>query len=90
MWQVAGDIDDRGVGALLDDLQAFARRRPGAFLLGAAALGFGLGRLAKASRAEPEPEVDFDEVDGPASGRGNGRGTPPVGTRQFAAPEIAR
>jgi len=37
---------------LLDQLRSFARRRPGAFLLGAAATGLLAGRLTKAARAD--------------------------------------
>jgi hypothetical protein len=33
----------------VDEVQSFARRRPGAFLAGAAAMGFLIGRIAKAS-----------------------------------------
>ncbi|MDP8991680.1 MAG: hypothetical protein M3N31_01270 [Actinomycetota bacterium] len=48
----ADDIDARGVDGLLYDVQAFARRRPGVFLLGAAAAGFGIGRLIRARSSD--------------------------------------
>ena len=45
----AGDFE-----AIIDDVRAFARRRPVAFLLGAAVAGFGVGRLVRASGADDE------------------------------------
>ena len=57
--QVAGRV--RSVGThleghepaeLLDQLRTYARRRPGAFLLGAAAAGLLAGRLTKAARSD--------------------------------------
>jgi hypothetical protein len=42
----------RGVDGVLTDVKAFARRRPGLFLAGAAAAGFAVGRLAKAERSD--------------------------------------
>ncbi|HEX6445927.1 MAG TPA: hypothetical protein VF053_12620 [Streptosporangiales bacterium] len=46
-------VDDHGVHGLVDQVQSFARRRPGLFLMGAAAAGFAVARLAKAAREEP-------------------------------------
>lgn len=56
---VAGYLEQHEPGRMVSDLQAFGRRRPGAFLLGAAVAGFVAGRLGKAaksassSRAQP-------------------------------------
>ncbi len=52
VYSLASDIDERGLSGVLDDLQAFARRRPGAFLLGAAVAGFAVGRAVRASSAD--------------------------------------
>jgi hypothetical protein len=41
-------LDDHGVAGMTKDLKGFARRRPGAFLAGAALAGFAVGRMAKA------------------------------------------
>jgi hypothetical protein len=41
-------LDRQGTAGLMGDLQDFARRRPGAFLAGAALSGLVIGRLAKA------------------------------------------
>lgn len=42
---LAGHLRDREPGDLLEEVRSFARRRPGAFLLGAAAVGVLAGRL---------------------------------------------
>jgi hypothetical protein len=52
VYSVAEDFQVRGVSGVLEDVQSFARRRPGAFLLGAAVIGFGVGRYVKAEAAE--------------------------------------
>jgi uncharacterized protein YjbJ (UPF0337 family) len=48
---VANRVDERGVDGLLNDVQNFARRKPGAFLLGCAAAGFVAGRLIRGGAA---------------------------------------
>jgi hypothetical protein len=45
---IAGWLDSRDPEGLLDDVRSFARRRPGAFLLGAAVAGLAAGRLTRA------------------------------------------
>jgi len=45
--QVADHLSDRGPTGVLNDVQDFARRRPGAFLAAALATGFVVGRLGK-------------------------------------------
>lgn len=55
--QLASWLDAKEPGQLLDEVRDLARRRPGAFLLGAAAAGVLAGRLTRgavdASRSEP-------------------------------------
>lgn len=46
-------VEDHGMRGLVDQVQSFARRRPGLFLAGAAAAGFAVARLAKAAREQP-------------------------------------
>ncbi|MFF7372892.1 hypothetical protein [Streptomyces tricolor] len=46
--RAADYLDRHGVGGMAEDLKGFARRRPGAFLAGAALAGFAVGRMAKA------------------------------------------
>ena len=56
--RAAEQLRTRGVDGVLGDVRSFARRRPGAFLAGAAATGFMIGRVVKAQRAnssEPSP-----------------------------------
>lgn len=65
--QLADDVDARGVEGLLQDLQSFARRRPGVFLLGALAAGFGVGRLVRAQSSD-------DSEGEPAAARATTRG----------------
>ncbi len=45
--QFADRLDEGGIGGLLDDAARFARRRPGLFLVGAAAAGFAVGRFLR-------------------------------------------
>jgi len=73
VYGLAQDIDERGLSGVLDDLSAFARRRPGAFLLGAAVAGFGVGRAVRASKGESS---DSDEHEDEERG---GRGPAPEG-----------
>jgi hypothetical protein len=44
-------IGSRGFDGLVDDVQSFARRRPGVFLAMAAASGFAVGRLFRGAQA---------------------------------------
>ncbi|WP_158754912.1 hypothetical protein [Streptomyces sp. NRRL F-2580] len=44
---VADRIEQRGPGGLVSDVKNFVRRRPGAFLAGAAVAGFLVGRAEK-------------------------------------------
>lgn len=60
IYGLADEIEERGFSGVLSDVQSFAKRRPGTFLLGAVALGFGVGRLVKAN-AEDESD-DQDEL----------------------------
>lgn len=45
--RLADRLDSDGLDGLMADVRSFARRRPGAFLLGAAAAGFVAGRLGR-------------------------------------------
>src|SRR5215210_4127369 len=51
LQQVAERLESGGVEGALSDLQGFARRRPGVFLLGAAAAGFAVARLVRGAQA---------------------------------------
>jgi len=47
---VARRIEDLGYEGVLDEVKRYARRRPGSFLMGAAATGLVLGRLVRGER----------------------------------------
>ncbi len=55
-YGVSDDVQTRGIGGLLGDVQSFARRRPGVFIVGTAALGLVAGRAVRASKSD-EDEV---------------------------------
>ena len=65
LTDLAATIDERGLEGLVEDAQTFARRRPAAFLMGAAAAGFLIGRMVRA---------------GAISSGGNGASAPPTGS----------
>ena len=61
--QAAGYLDGREPVDILDDLRSLARRRPGAFLAGAAVLGLVAGRVGRGVKdaggsSSPAPAVD--------------------------------
>jgi hypothetical protein len=67
---VATHLDGREPRELLDDVRAFARRRPGTFLLGALAAGVVVGRLtrgAKEAQADESPSEPTASQQTPAS-----------------------
>jgi hypothetical protein len=47
----ADRLQSQGLDGTIDEVQRFARRRPGLFLLGAIGVGFGVGRLARNAQA---------------------------------------
>jgi hypothetical protein len=75
---IAGRIEDLGFDGVLDEVQRFARRRPGRFLIGAAVAGFASARLGRGAK-------EADSGRGPDGGVGGPVGNPPA-TRQAAAP----
>ncbi|MER6496698.1 hypothetical protein [Streptomyces griseorubiginosus] len=88
--QAADYVDKQGVEGITDDLQRFARRRPGLFLGGALLAGLAVGRLGKVAgkasqsgdggRAQSAGTGQLPysaEPDMPATPSGAGRWTPP-------------
>ncbi|MFJ3385533.1 MULTISPECIES: hypothetical protein [unclassified Curtobacterium] len=55
---VAGYLDDRDPGSLLDEVKTFAAKRPGTFIAIAAGAGILAGRLTKALTAEAKHEKE--------------------------------
>ncbi|WP_433236457.1 hypothetical protein ACQPYK_27120 [Streptosporangium sp. CA-135522] len=74
--RAADYLEQRGLSGIVEEVQSFARRRPGVFLAGAAAAGFLMGRLAKATAS---------------GGQGGGQGatTPSVPATPLAGPTPA-
>jgi hypothetical protein len=58
--ELASHLDATGVDGLVDDVQRFARRRPGAFLLAAAGAGFLAGRFFRSVQDDPAGDDAFD------------------------------
>ena len=63
---ISSSIDGREPADLLEDVRAFARRRPGMFLLGALAAGIVAGRLARgaasSSDSDGSSQLGYGEV----------------------------
>jgi hypothetical protein len=73
MRRFADTIRQRGVGDMLDDVHAFARRRPALFIGGAFLVGIGIARFLKSS-AERGAMRDYDgfsSVDPMTAGTGS-------------------
>jgi len=54
---VAGQLRSKDFEGLVQDVQRFARRRPGAFLAASAAVGFVAGRLVRSAHDDAETEA---------------------------------
>jgi len=71
----ADNIRQRGVGDMLDDVHAFARRRPALFIGGAFLIGLGIARFLKASSdrgaMRPYRISGFSDVDPMTAGTGS-------------------
>jgi hypothetical protein len=85
---LAGRLEERGFDGTVADLRNFARRRPGAFLLGAAATGFVVGRLGKGAQAAQDSSPSSSSSSSSSSSDGSSPALPvPVGTQALQAPE---
>ena len=74
MKRFADNIRQRGVADMLDDVHAFARRRPALFIGGAFLIGLGIARFLKASsdRGAMRAYGDgFSDVDPMTAGTGS-------------------
>src|SRR4029079_19197388 len=73
--QVAQRVQQRGFDGVVQDVERFARRRPGVFLLGAAAAGAVVGRVLRGAKADSQSNGSAS----PAWASGApGTGIPPV------------
>ncbi len=80
-YGLSDDVQTRGIGGVLSDVQTFARRRPGAFLIGTAVLGVLAGRAARNAQ-DQEGGGDADMAALPAPRNGRSPAAPRVGTRE--------
>ena len=55
--QISAAVQGKSIATMVEDLSAFGRSNPLAFLGGAALAGFALARFARASAPEAEPHV---------------------------------
>jgi len=83
--QAADFFDGREFTEIIDDVRAFARRRPTGFLLGAAGLGILVGRLARGTRDVQKPG---DRPALPAGQMSTGVGYPEAEAGFVAPPPI--
>jgi hypothetical protein len=66
MHGAASWIEQREPADLLDEVRNFARRRPGAFLIGAAVAGLAAGRLTRGLKDRGSGQPDTERYRGPA------------------------
>lgn len=57
---LGADIETEGLGVALRDLQQYARRRPGVFLLGALGGGFLVGRMIRSDQDDNDGDDRFE------------------------------
>ncbi|MDY1003202.1 hypothetical protein [Curtobacterium sp. CFBP9011] len=78
---VAGYLEGRDPGSLVDEVKSFAARRPGTFIAIAAGAGIFAGRLAKALTTEIKHEKEAEATGTTGTGTGaTGTGTGTTGT----------
>ncbi|HEX6421824.1 MAG TPA: hypothetical protein VFZ77_25190 [Acidimicrobiales bacterium] len=85
---LAGRLSSSGFDGVVDDLQRFARRRPGMFLAAAAASGFAAGRLFRGAKAAAS-DGDRGSQDRELAA-GEGPGPVAVGAAGAPSPEAGR
>lgn len=75
---VADRVEELGFDGVIEETQRFARRRPGAFLLGAAVAGFAASRLGRGAKDAQERTGPPDRTDArlPATDRTGARAIP--------------
>jgi hypothetical protein len=77
---LAGRIEHLGFDGMIDEVQRFARRRPGAFLAGAALAGFAVSRLGRGVQAAQQDEQQGDGRESGQATLPGAAGTPPLVT----------
>jgi gas vesicle protein len=56
LHDLATGLENRGVSGLIEEVQDFARRRPGAFLLSTVIVGFAGGRLLRSAKSDSDDD----------------------------------
>jgi hypothetical protein len=74
--ELAGWLDQRDPGSLLEEIRQLARRKPGTFLIGAALAGVAAGRLTRGAVAANGSSTSPYGSDGPAAGEAMPSATP--------------
>jgi hypothetical protein len=82
LGDVAARMRSRGLDGLVDDVQGFARRRPGVFLAVAAGAGFAAGRVFRGAKADAETSTSSSR-----NGDSSGSEVTAVGSPRAGAPE---
>jgi hypothetical protein len=62
--RIGGRVQELGFDGTVEELQRFARRRPGMFLLGAAAAGFAVSRLGRGAKDAQQQQQDDSHARG--------------------------
>ena len=83
---LSSQLEGREPRDVLDDVRRFARRRPGAFLLGALAAGVVAGRLTRGAK---EAQSGSDTSNGHENGHATGYGTASPSGRTWSTPGTA-
>lgn len=88
LQKVASRLDEGGLDGVFDDVQGFARRRPGVFLAGAAVAGFAVGRMLRGAQSAAQSQDQGlegsgypggpDELAGLGAPSPGAYGTPPI------------
>jgi hypothetical protein len=87
LGRVADRIDEGGMQSVLDDVERYARRHPGRFLLGAMAAGFAVGRLVQHSDTSGLRRAMQDGMSGDGgSGDGGSGSIDLTGTGRLTTP----
>jgi uncharacterized protein YjbJ (UPF0337 family) len=73
--EVSNRLDGREPSLILDDVRAFARRRPGAFLLGALAAGVVAGRITRGAKESQSSSGSEGSSTSSFSGYGGSEGS---------------
>jgi hypothetical protein len=98
LQEVASRLESGGIEGALSDLQTFARRRPGVFLLGAAAAGFAVGRLVRGAQTAnadgsngsgaADTELRLGRTDGPLA-TSSSLGPSPASVAEIGGGDVA-